>query len=122
MAICGGQQSDVCYSEAKAWASCVESTYRYGVAKGAEIGRGPCASERAAFDQCAVPWRASVGPSVKLRGEHPGEPPSQCMPLACAYENCMLNTQWENDKCKGAIAHLKHCVLRLYGQEYVDFV
>lgn len=114
-------KGDVCSVEAARWRTCVTDTFANGKATKSQQGLNACTAPREAFDVCATAWRDTVGPDVRLRGAHPGEPPPQCMSMACAFENCMARTTYDQSKCSGAMQQLKHCVKALYGKEYVDF-
>jgi hypothetical protein len=120
MSACGGQQTDVCYAEALEWRKCLKQTFAAGKAQPQEQPMdATCVAQRGAFDRCVTEWRGMVGPSVKLRGDNPCEPPAQCMPMACIYEDCMANSTYNHKKCTGAMQQFKHCVKALHGSEYV---
>ena len=116
---CDVDTSHVCAAESKEWRICLNKVFMMGTASKEEQSMNTCAAERAEFDKCAKAWRAEVGPSVRLRGPNPGEPPEQCAPMACLYETCVSNNSYKFEKCTGAMQQLKHCVKALHGSEYV---
>jgi hypothetical protein len=113
-------ESGVCGSEAKVWRECVAAVFEQGSAPPAvQPMEATCAEQRAMFDKCVKPWRAEVGPNLRLRGPHPGEPPLQCAAMACTYESCMANAKYNHARCTGAMQQFKHCVKALHMSEWV---
>ena len=114
--------SDVCRPEAHKWLECLEplsdNTKNVKVTYDSH-----CVPEREVFDKCVAEWRRAINDpagKVQVKGSASGLPPPQCAPLSCLTEKCLYASKYNFSDCKAFMSQFKHCVLLLYGKEFVD--
>ena len=102
-----------CDDEASLWRDCIDDHL-----KDKNIF-SECESQKVYFDRCVTRWREKVGPDIKIKGTHPGEPPPQCFGMSLLVGKCVSNTNYNFEICARPMTLFNHCVKSLYGSEYV---